>query len=168
MLSTPSNLPPARKLVLLLALWRFAQAEEMSERFQGSVELEVEELARDISGVIARPDGEIWVVNPRRDEVAGHRCYRSVAELPASPDAAHVGVNRNLTIDIVRDLAAREGCTLFMVLLAAFKVLVARHTGIEDIVIGTPIAGRRRTELEGLIEVAPDAEDELWPEAHGE
>jgi acyl-CoA synthetase (NDP forming) len=30
-----------------------------------------------------------------------------VAELPASPDAAYVGVNRNLTIDIVRDLAAR-------------------------------------------------------------
>ncbi|MCP4275357.1 MAG: amino acid adenylation domain-containing protein, partial [Gammaproteobacteria bacterium] len=48
-------------------------------------------------------------------------------------------------------LAAREGCSLFMVLLAAFKVLLARHTGIEDTVVGTPIAGRRRTELEGLI-----------------
>ncbi|MCP4465441.1 MAG: amino acid adenylation domain-containing protein, partial [Halieaceae bacterium] len=48
-------------------------------------------------------------------------------------------------------LASREGCSLFMVLLAAFKVLLARHTGIEDLVVGTPIAGRRRTELEGLI-----------------
>jgi amino acid adenylation domain-containing protein len=51
----------------------------------------------------------------------------------------------------LRELASGAGATLFMVLLAAFKVLVARHTGREDVVIGTPIAGRRRTELEGLI-----------------
>ncbi len=53
--------------------------------------------------------------------------------------------------DELREFASRENATLFMVLLAAFKVVVARHTGREDIVIGTPIAGRRRTELEGLI-----------------
>jgi amino acid adenylation domain-containing protein len=54
-------------------------------------------------------------------------------------------------LERLRRLAAREGCTLFMVLLAAFKLLLARHTGSEDIVVGTPIAGRRRTELEALI-----------------
>ena len=43
------------------------QAEEMRERFQGSVELEIEEYARDISGVIARPGGEIWVINSQGD-----------------------------------------------------------------------------------------------------
>ena len=59
-------------------------------------------------------------------------------------------VSRELS-DQLRDLAGGQGATLFMVLLAAFKVLVTRHTGREDIVIGTPIAGRRRTELEGLI-----------------
>ncbi|MDP6437281.1 MAG: amino acid adenylation domain-containing protein [Gammaproteobacteria bacterium] len=51
----------------------------------------------------------------------------------------------------IRALAAREGCTVFMVLLTVFKVLVARYTGREDIVVGTPIAGRRHTELDNLI-----------------
>jgi len=51
--------------------------------------------------------GEIWPVHPKKTELRGRRVYRSVAELPGSPDAAYVGVNRNLTIDIVRGLAAR-------------------------------------------------------------
>lgn len=51
----------------------------------------------------------------------------------------------------LRELAARENATLFMVLLAAFKVVLFRHSGREDILVGTPIAGRRRTALEGLI-----------------
>ena len=38
-----------------------------------------------------------------------------------------------------------------MTLLAAFKTLLYRHTGQEDTIVGTPIAGRNRTELEGLI-----------------
>jgi len=52
--------------------------------------------------------GEIWPVHPKKTEILGRTVYRSVEELPGSPDAAYVGVNRHLTIDIVRDLAARE------------------------------------------------------------
>ena len=48
-------------------------------------------------------------------------------------------------------LAKREGVTLFMLLLAAFKVLLARYTEQTDIVIGSPIANRVRVEFEGLI-----------------
>ena len=51
----------------------------------------------------------------------------------------------------LKALAQAEGCTLFMVLLAGFDLLLARYAGSEDIVVGTPIAGRPRTELEGLI-----------------
>jgi amino acid adenylation domain-containing protein len=51
----------------------------------------------------------------------------------------------------LRSLAQAEGCTLFMVVLAAFDVLLARYAGCEDVVVGTPVAGRPRTELEGLI-----------------
>jgi acyl-CoA synthetase (NDP forming) len=51
--------------------------------------------------------GEIWPVHPKKTEVLGRTVYRSVADLPGSPDAAYLGVNRHLTIDIVRDLAAR-------------------------------------------------------------
>jgi acyl-CoA synthetase (NDP forming) len=53
-------------------------------------------------------DGEIWPVHPKKEEIRGRKVYRSVGDLPGSPDAAYVGVNRNLTIDIVRDLAARD------------------------------------------------------------
>jgi amino acid adenylation domain-containing protein len=48
-------------------------------------------------------------------------------------------------------LGRKEGATLFMTLLAAFNVVLSRYSGQEDIVIGSPIAGRTRADLEGLI-----------------
>jgi acetyl-CoA synthetase len=52
--------------------------------------------------------GEIWPVHPKKTEILGRTVYRSVDDLPGSPDVAYVGVNRYLTIDIVRDLASRD------------------------------------------------------------
>ncbi len=49
--------------------------------------------------------GDMWPVHPKKTQVAGLKAYRSVAELPAAPDAAYVAVNRHLTIDIVKQLA---------------------------------------------------------------
>jgi amino acid adenylation domain-containing protein len=51
----------------------------------------------------------------------------------------------------VKELSRREGVTLFMTLLAAFKILLCRHTGQENVVVGSTIAGRNRPEIEGLI-----------------
>jgi amino acid adenylation domain-containing protein len=51
----------------------------------------------------------------------------------------------------VNELRRREGVTQFMTLLAAFQVLLYRYSGQEDMVIGSPIANRNRTEIEGLI-----------------
>jgi amino acid adenylation domain-containing protein len=51
----------------------------------------------------------------------------------------------------LKALAQREGATLFMVLLTAFKILLHRYTGQHDIVVGSPMAGRARAEVEGLI-----------------
>jgi len=48
-------------------------------------------------------------------------------------------------------LSRQAGATLFMTLLAAFQTLLARYTGQEDLVVGSPIAGRTRVETEGLI-----------------
>jgi thioesterase domain-containing protein/acyl carrier protein len=48
-------------------------------------------------------------------------------------------------------LGREEGATLFMVLQAAFGVVLGRLAGEDDVVVGTPIAGRTRAELEGLI-----------------
>ncbi|MBN8246031.1 MAG: hypothetical protein J0L84_01160 [Verrucomicrobia bacterium] len=47
--------------------------------------------------------------------------------------------------------AGEEGATLFMILLAAFGIQLWRETGRPDLVVGTPIAGRPRVELEPLI-----------------
>jgi acyl-CoA synthetase (NDP forming) len=52
--------------------------------------------------------GEIWPVHPKKTDILGRTVYRSVEDLPGSPDAAYLGVNRYLTIDIVRDLAERD------------------------------------------------------------
>ncbi|ARV57485.1 non-ribosomal peptide synthetase [Nostocales cyanobacterium HT-58-2] len=48
-------------------------------------------------------------------------------------------------------LSRQEGVTLFMTLLAAFQVLLYRYSAQEDILVGSPIAGRNHAELEGLI-----------------
>ncbi len=55
------------------------------------------------------------------------------------------------TLEGLRRLAREENGTLFMVVLAAFGTLLARYTGQDDIVIGTPIAGRNRVEIEDLV-----------------
>ena len=48
-------------------------------------------------------------------------------------------------------LSRQRGTTLFMTLLAGFAALLQRHAGADDVVVGTPIAGRLRAETEGLI-----------------
>lgn len=52
--------------------------------------------------------GEIWPVHPRKTVVCGYPVYKSLDELPAPPDATFVGVNRELTIEIIRQLAAMK------------------------------------------------------------
>lgn len=57
---------------------------------------------------------------------------------------------KNLT-DALQALSQQEGVTLFMTLLAAFQILLHRYTHQEDIAVGSPIANRNRSEIEGLI-----------------
>ena len=51
----------------------------------------------------------------------------------------------------VVEFCRREGVTPFMVMLAAFEVLLARYCGQDDFAVGTPVANRSRSELEVLI-----------------
>ena len=51
----------------------------------------------------------------------------------------------------LRTVSQQEGATLFMTALAAFNALLSRYTGVEDVLIGSPIAGRSREEFEPLI-----------------
>ena len=51
----------------------------------------------------------------------------------------------------VRSLSQRQGATVFMTLLAAFQVVLGRLAGQQQFAIGTPVAGRNRTETEELV-----------------
>jgi len=84
----------------------------------------------------------------------------AVLELPTDRPRPAVQSYRGATCSrlIPKDLVAQlislshaEGVTLFMTLLAAFQTLLARYSGQEDIVVGSPIANRNRIELERVI-----------------
>lgn len=62
----------------------------------------------------------------------------------------HFQLKKELVLSL-QELAKKERASLFMVLLAAFKVVLARYTGQTDISLGCSITGRDRVELEGLI-----------------
>jgi hypothetical protein len=53
--------------------------------------------------------------------------------------------------DAMKRLAAREQVTLYVAMLAAFKVLLHRHSGEEDIVVGSAVSTRRHAEVENLL-----------------
>lgn len=62
----------------------------------------------------------------------------------------HLSIERSLTQSL-KALSDQEGVTLFMTLFAAFNVLLSRHTGQEDIIVGSPIAGRHHFGCEDLV-----------------
>nr|WP_244239402.1 non-ribosomal peptide synthetase [Corallococcus carmarthensis] len=81
-------------------------------------------------------------------------------ELPTDRPRPPVQSHRGATVEVriptevahaLKTLAGREGATPFMVLLAAFQVLLSRYSAQDDISVGSPIAGRTQAETEGLI-----------------
>jgi amino acid adenylation domain-containing protein len=61
-----------------------------------------------------------------------------------------LALSKDLT-EALKALSQQEGVTLYITLLAAFKTLLYRYTGQEDIVVGTVSAGRNRPEISGLV-----------------
>ncbi|WP_261991509.1 non-ribosomal peptide synthetase, partial [Streptomyces sp. OR43] len=55
------------------------------------------------------------------------------------------------TVEPLRELSRECGVSMFMTLLSAYVVLLGRHAGSDDVVVGTPVANRNRAETEGLI-----------------
>ncbi|NEI68899.1 CoA-binding protein [Rhizobium lusitanum] len=112
--------------------------------------------------------GKIWPVHPTQESVLGRRCYRSVAELPDAPDAAFVGVNRTLTVDIVRELSAK-GAGGAVCYASGFSEAVAELTDGADLqqalveaAGAMPIVGPN---CYGVINGLDGAL--LWPDQHG-
>lgn len=112
--------------------------------------------------------GDVWVVHPTKDTVEGVAACKTIADLPGAPDAVFIGVNRNLTIDVIRQLRAKGagGAVCFA---AGF-----RETGdydadgdrlqneLIDAAGDMPVIGPN---CYGLINYADGAL--LWPDQHG-
>ncbi len=92
-----------------------------------------------------------------RDRLAGAPAALDLpVDRPRPPVQSHAGSHVALTLPAslrtgLEALARRRGATPFMVLLAAFDALLLRTTGQDDLVVGTPVAGRTRREIEDLI-----------------
>ncbi|MGO4295024.1 amino acid adenylation domain-containing protein, partial [Chitinophaga sp. RAB17] len=91
-----------------------------------------------------------------KDKLTNVPALNLPTDFPRPPVQSTKGAISTFHID--RELAAalqalsrEEGVTLFMTLLATYKVLLYRYTGQQDICVGTSIAGRTRQEIEGLI-----------------
>jgi amino acid adenylation domain-containing protein len=73
---------------------------------------------------------------------------------PPAPSFRGAAVPIQISPEVVaslRALAREQGATLFMGVLAAFSVLLGRYSGQDEVVIGSPVAGRTRIETEGVI-----------------
>ena len=91
-----------------------------------------------------------------RDRLAGAPVLALPTDRPRPPRQSFRGAAQVFALDAallerLQRLAHGAGATLFMVLLAVFKLVLARHAGQSDITVGTPVAGRPRPELEGLV-----------------
>lgn len=113
-------------------------------------------------------EGPIWPVHPTRDEIAGIPAFRSLADLPGAPDAAFVGVNRALTVDVVAELSAR-GCGGAVCFAAGFREASAELSDgaqLQDRLVAA--AGRMRIlgpNCYGFVNALDRVS--LWPDLHG-
>ncbi|MEV0393976.1 non-ribosomal peptide synthetase [Polymorphospora rubra] len=72
-------------------------------------------------------------------------------ERPRSPAGSHPFRLSGRLTAAVEALRQREDCTTFTVLLTAFKIVLARHSGQDDLVVGVPAANRSLPELESMV-----------------
>ena len=109
--------------------------------------------------------GDIWPVNPGREEIGGRRCFADVAGLPDAPDASFIAVPRDATIDIVRALAAR-GAGGAVCYASGFAESDAEGRALQDALVEAAgdlaVVGPN---CYGLLNYMDGAT--LWPDVHG-
>ena len=108
--------------------------------------------------------GALWPVHPERATVAGRPAFRSVAELPAPPDAAFVGVNRHATVEVIAALS-RAGAGGAVCYASGFLEAGdggALQRALVEAAGEMPIIGPNCYGLINFLDGAP-----LWPDQHG-
>ena len=91
-----------------------------------------------------------------RGQLAGAPVLDLPADRPRPPVRSTAGAFREFAFPAevaggLREVAQRGGASMFMTVLAGFAVLLGRYTGLDDVVVGTPVANRDRAETEDLI-----------------
>lgn len=109
--------------------------------------------------------GAIWPIHPKHEEMASRRCFRSLSDLPEVPDAVFIGVNRYLTVEIVRQLSAM-GAGGAVIYASGFAETTGEGPGLQQALVaaaGTmPIIGPNCYGLINAVDCAL-----LWPDQHG-
>jgi len=110
-------------------------------------------------------DGEIWAVNPKRQELNGVRCFKSVPDLPSAPDASFIAAPPAATVEIVRELAGRGagGAVCFA---SGFAEIGDRGASLQEDL---------RDAAGGMAVIGPNCHGflnyldgvALWPDQHG-
>ncbi|MEE3650352.1 MULTISPECIES: non-ribosomal peptide synthetase [unclassified Brenneria] len=105
-----------------------------------------------LRGEVLHSQRQYWVEQLR----GAPDCLTLPTDRPRPQTQSYAGAGVSVTLDktLTKDLNAlsqRHGCTLFMTLLAGWGALMGRLSGQDDIVMGSPIAGRNRREIEPLI-----------------
>ncbi len=112
--------------------------------------------------------GDIWPVHPKREEILGIACFKSIDDLPAAPDASFIGVNREASIEVVRALSemGAGGATCFA---SGFSESEAEGTGGADLQARLvaaagemPILGPNCYGILNYLDTVT-----LWPDQHG-
>ncbi|MCC5666148.1 amino acid adenylation domain-containing protein [Nostoc sp. CHAB 5784] len=104
-----------------------------------------------LQGELQKTQLDYW-----KQQLAGAATLALPTDRPRPPVQSFQGavasfeLSASLT-DMLRDLSNAEGVTLFMTMLAAFQALLHRYTEQEDICVGSPIANRNQSQIQGLI-----------------
>jgi len=104
-----------------------------------------------LSGPVLEGQQEYW-----KRKLAAVEPLMLPTDRPRTPMQRQDGATMHFTVpmeltEALKTLSRKQGATLYMILLAAFQALLGRYSGQYDIAVGSPIAGRSRTETEGLI-----------------
>ncbi len=135
---------------------------ELYERYEGGEKSRLEELEVQyvdfavwqrewLQGQVLDEQLDYW-----RRRLAGVQALELPTDRPRSTATSHREGNSPFRVSAeltqqLKALSRREGVTLFMTLLAGFKLVLGRYSGQQDVVVGTDVANRNRLETENLI-----------------
>src|SRR6267154_129747 len=141
-----------RELGVIMEALRRGQSPQLEPLPIQYVDYAVWQRKRLEEGEILREQLEYW----QRKLAGVAESLELTTDYPRPSTRSFTGATYGFSVDPqlakqLKSLAERRGATLYMVLLAVFKVLLHRYTGQEDICVGTLIANRQYGETEGLI-----------------